>query len=375
MMRARKYSMRPGRQATLATAKRPTDLSAMRLPSGVAAALLSAALFGASTPAAKRLLGAVDPWLLAGLLYLGSGIGLAALRCLRRGGRSDEARLRRADLPWLLAAIAAGGVAGPVLLMLGLVRMSAADAALLLNLEGIFTLALAWIVFGEHTDRRIVLGAAAILAGAALLSGAGGPLAFGWGTPLIAGACLAWAIDNNLTRRLSHAEPAQIAMLKGLVAGTTNLALAAAQGAPWPGPGAAAAGLATGFLGYGFSLVLFILALRGLGTARTGAYFSTAPFIGALLAVLFLDDPVTPQLLGAAALMAIGLYLHLAERHAHEHVHEPLVHEHRHVHDEHHQHAHGPDDPPGEPHSHVHAHTRLVHSHPHYPDLHHRHRH
>jgi drug/metabolite transporter (DMT)-like permease len=348
----------------------------VRFSPGIPYALLSAALFGASTPLAKRLLGEIDPWLLAGLLYLGSGIGLATIRVLRGGGAaSAEAPLRRADLPVLGAVILAGGVLGPLLLMLGLARTTASSAALLLNLEGVFTLALAWLVFHENVDRRIALGAATILLGAALLSAEGGGVALGWGAPLVAGACLAWAVDNNLTRKLSGADPVQIAMLKGLVAGGTNLALAAAHGAAWPGTLATMAAGIAGLAGYGLSLVLFILALRGLGTARTAAYFSTAPFIGAVLAVALLGEPVTARLAAAAALMAIGLYLHLAERHEHEHEHEPLVHEHRHVHDAHHQHAHALGDPPGEPHTHVHAHARLVHRHPHYPDLHHRHRH
>jgi drug/metabolite transporter (DMT)-like permease len=340
---------------------------------GVPIALLSAALFGASTPLAKLLLGRVDPWLLAGLLYLGSGVGLAVLRLCRRAG---EAPLRRADLPWLAGAVASGGIIGPLLLMTGLARTSAASAALLLNLEGVLTLALAWLVFRENVDRRILAGAAAILAGAAVLSWQGGAIAGDAGALAIAGACLAWAVDNNMTRKLSAADPVAIASVKGLAAGAINLALAllVAQDA-WPGRDFVLAAGVIGFLGYGVSLALFVLALRHLGAARTGTYFATAPFIGAVLAVLLLGDAVTPRLGAAAVLMAIGLFLHLTERHEHEHAHEPLVHEHRHVHDEHHQHEHGPDVAPGESHSHVHAHPRLVHRHPHYPDIHHRHGH
>ena len=352
------------------------DRTALTGP-GASMAMASAALFGASTPFAKLLLGAVDPWLLAGLLYLGSGIGLALVRLARRplGIGATEAPLRRADAPWLLLVVLAGGVAGPVLLMFGLARTSAADAALLLNLEGLATMAIAWVVFRENVDRRILLGALAILAGAALLSWQGGPAGVGWGALLIAGACLAWGIDNNLTRKLSGADPVQIAMLKGLAAGTVNLGLALARGAVLPAPDALLGAGLIGFLGYGVSLTLFVLALRHLGTARTGAYFSTAPFIGGAVAVALFGQPVTLRLLGAALLMAIGITLHLIERHEHEHVHEEMVHEHAHVHDAHHQHAHGPGDPSGEPHVHAHRHTRLVHTHPHYPDLHHRHGH
>jgi drug/metabolite transporter (DMT)-like permease len=345
---------------------------------GAAFALLSAALFGASTPLAKILLGQVDPWLLAGFLYLGAGVGLATVQIGRAalGLERAEAALRRADIPWLAAVVLSGGIVGPVLLMLGLALTPASSAALLLNLEGIFTLAIAWTVFRENVDRRIAIGAAAILCGAALLSwDPGGSFGVSWGVLAIAGACLAWAIDNNLTRKLSNADPLQITTIKGLVAGSVNLALALAQGTTVPGAAAVLGAGLVGFLGYGVSLVLFVLALRHLGTARTGAYFSSAPFIGAVVAIVVLGDAVTPILLLAAALMALGVYLHLTERHEHEHEHEPLVHEHRHVHDEHHQHVHEPGDAAGEPHVHVHAHARLVHRHPHFPDLHHRHTH
>lgn len=339
---------------------------------GAPLALASAVLFGASTPIAKLLLGGVSPWMLAGLLYLGSGLGLAMLHV---GWRRAEAPLRRSDLPWLAGVVLAGGVIGPGLLLAGLSLTAASTASLLLNLEGIATMAIAWLWFRENVDRRILSGAVAILSGALLLSWQGGPEGLGWGAVAIAGACLAWGVDNNLTRKLSAADPVQIAMTKGLVAGATNLALATAAGAPWPTLSATIGAGVVGFLGYGVSLVLFVLGLRYLGTARTSAYFSTAPFIGAVLSIVLIGEAVTAQLVLAAALMGVGLYFHLVERHEHEHLHEEMEHEHRHVHDEHHQHAHGPADPPGEPHTHRHRHARLRHSHPHYPDLHHRHEH
>jgi drug/metabolite transporter (DMT)-like permease len=343
---------------------------------GIILALASAILFGASTPFAKLLLGAASPWMIAGLLYLGAGLGLATVQLSRRSLRLPviEAPLRAPDLPWLALVIAAGGVAGPLLLMFGLARTQAAGASLLLNLEGLATMGIAWLVFRENVDRRLLLGAFAILAGAALVSWQS-HATFQWGAPLIAGACLCWGIDNNLTRKLSSADPVQIAMLKGLVAGSVNLALAHLDGAALPSIGIILAAGFVGFLGYGVSLVLFVLGLRHLGAARTGAYFSLAPFIGALLAVLLLHDPLTVRLLGAGLLMALGLWLHLAERHEHDHAHEAMAHEHRHRHDEHHQHQHGPGDPAGEPHMHTHLHAPLTHRHPHYPDLHHRHRH
>ena len=345
---------------------------------GAPAALASAALFGASTPLAKLLLGGgVDPWLLAGLLYLGSGLGLGLIHIGRGllGIPAPEAPLRRGDLPWLALVVLSGGAVGPVLLMVGLSQTPASSAALLLNLEGLATLVIAWVVFRENVDRRLLIGAMAILVGAVLLSWQGGPAGFGLGALAIAGACLAWGVDNNLTRKLSSADPVQIAAIKGVVAGTVNLALAFWRGAHVPALGSLAAAGVVGFFGYGVSLVLFVLALRDLGTARTGAYFSTAPFLGAALALAIFREPVTVQLVAAAALMGVGVYFHLSERHEHDHLHEALDHEHRHVHDEHHQHAHAPNDPPNAPHTHWHHHAPMRHKHPHYPDLHHRHGH
>jgi drug/metabolite transporter (DMT)-like permease len=343
---------------------------------GVPLALASAILFGVSTPVAKALLGEVQPVVLAGLLYLGSGVGLWTLRRIVGSRRTaNEPTLQRGDAPVLAFIVVLGGMAGPLLLMIGLAATPASTASLLLNLEGVFTLGIAWVVFRENVDLRIGAGAAAILGAAVLLSWSAGPEAVSWRSLSIAGACLAWAIDNNLTRKLSNADPVQLAMIKGLGAGALNAALGMMVGAQWPQISAALAAGAVGLLGYGVSLVCFILALRHLGTARTGAYFSVAPFVGAIVAVAALGESITPRFLVAAALMAAGLYLHVTERHEHEHVHEPMAHEHRHVHDAHHQHAHAPGDPAGEPHTHWHEHSRLVHSHPHYPDMHHRHHH
>lgn len=341
---------------------------------GIVYALAAAVLFGASTPLAKWLLGnGLDPWLLAGLLYGGAGIGLGVVYLLR-GRHATEASLQRRDLPWLALVVLFGGIAGPVLLMYGLARTSAASASLLLNLEGLATLTIAWLVFREHVDRRLLLGAMAILCGATLLSYQG-TSGFGIGTLAIAAACLAWGIDNNLTRKISAADPLQIAAAKGLVAGLINIGLAVSQGAQWPSVLHSLEAAVIGFFGYGVSVVAFVLALRKLGTARTGAYFSTAPFVGALLAIGLLGENWSAVLLVSAALMGFGVYLHLTEHHEHDHAHEALEHGHRHVHDEHHQHVHGPDDPPGEPHLHLHRHAPLAHRHPHYPDIHHRHGH
>jgi drug/metabolite transporter (DMT)-like permease len=344
---------------------------------GASLALSAAALFGVSTPLAKLLLGEIDPWMLAALLYLGSGLGLGAYRLAgpRAAGRA-EAPLTRRDWRWLGAAILAGGVVGPVCLMLGLTQTQAATASLLLNLEGVATALIAWFVFRENFDARIALGMAAIVAGAAVLSWQGTAAMGGLAGPLyVTAACVAWAIDNNLTRKVALSDPVEIAMWKGLIAGAVNLALALGQGAKLPEVGAALAAGLVGLSGYGISIALFVVALRHVGTARTGAYFSTAPFLGAVVAVLWLGDAMTLQLALAGGLMTVGVWLHLTERHAHEHEHAVLDHSHRHSHDAHHRHEHEPGVEPGEPHTHWHHHGPLRHAHPHFPDAHHTHRH
>jgi drug/metabolite transporter (DMT)-like permease len=344
---------------------------------GVAEALLAAVLFGISTPVAKGLTSRASAQIVAGLLYVGSGIGLGALWLSRRTtARVSEAALTRRDVPWLAGSVLFGGIIAPLALMAGLTRTPASASALLLNLEGVFTALLAWVIFAENVDRRIALGMLAIVAGGAALSWQG-RLAWGGMTgPLfVVCACAAWAIDNNLTQRISAGDPVQVAAIKGAVAGTVNLTIGLALGGALPEGRVTSVALAVGFLCYGVSLVFFVLALRSLGAARTAAYFSLAPFVGAASGLLFWHDPVTPLFVVAAGLMAIGLWLHLTERHDHVHVHTPMTHSHRHVHDEHHRHEHGPDDPAGEPHTHVHSHQALTHRHAHFPDIHHRHGH
>lgn len=339
---------------------------------GVLAALTAAVLFGAGTPLAKQLLSTVSPWLLAGLLYLGSGAGLALYRLLTRAAAVN---LPRNELLWLIGAITAGGIVAPVLLMLGLTAMPASGASLLLNAEGVFTALLAWFAFKENFDRRIALGMMVIVAGAAILSWPGEARFTGlWPTLAILGACFAWGIDNNLTRKVSLTDATWIAAVKGLVAGAVNLSLAFALGATLPPLANLAAALLVGFFAYGVSLALFVIGLRHLGTARTGAYFSIAPFLGAVLAVI-MGDAVTLPLILAGLLMAIGIWLHLTEQHEHQHIHDELEHDHVHIHDEHHHHSHDFPIVTGVPHKHRHQHRPITHSHPHFPDAHHRHKH
>lgn len=345
-------------------------IAAVRRP-GVAAALTAALLFGAGTPLAKALLRDADPWLLAGLLYIGAGLGLLIWRTARRAPRG---RLPRADLPWLVAAVVCGGIIAPVLLMAGLAGMPATGASLLLNAEAVFTALIAWLVFRENVDRKVAAGMALIVAGAVVLSwpGPGARFAGAWPTVAVLGACLLWAVDNNLTRRVSHADATWVAMVKGLAAGSANLALAVVvRGQAPPGAAVALAAMVVGFAAYGASLALFVVGLRTLGTARTGAYFSVAPFFGATLAIALLGEPLTLRLLAAGALMAVGVWLHLAEQHRHRHSHAALVHDH-------------PYDPADPHHTDVsatvggtagHRHPAVTHEHPHYPDIHHRHSH
>ncbi|CBY27046.1 DMT family transporter [Yersinia enterocolitica] len=339
---------------------------------GVLAALTAAVLFGAGTPLAKQLLNTVSPWLLAGLLYLGSGVGLALYRLITRPA---AVKLPRNELWWFIGAITAGGIIAPVLLMIGLTGMPASGASLLLNAEGVFTALLAWFAFKENFDRRIALGMIVIVAGAAILSWPGEARFAGlWPTLAILGACFAWGIDNNLTRKVSLTDATWIASVKGLVAGVVNLALAFTLGATLPPLPNLAGALLVGFFAYGVSLALFVIGLRHLGTARTGAYFSIAPFLGAALAVA-MGDAVTIPLIVAGLLMAIGIWLHLTEQHEHRHHHDDLLHEHKHLHDEHHQHSHDFPVNADIPHKHPHQHQPMEHSHPHFPDSHHRHKH
>ena len=348
----------------------------MKIMSPAALALGSALLFGASTPLAKLLVGDVHFMMLAALLYLGSGVGLAVLIMVDRAVRPGKAIALPDRAGWIAfaLAIAAGGVAAPVAFVAGLARMPAAGASLLLNLESVFTALMAWLVFRENYDARIAAGMALIVAGGLVMAlGADAGLGASFGPLLIGAACMLWAIDNNLMRKASNADARVVSCIKGVVAGSTNLAIALAVGAPWPTTTKALSAATLGLFSYGVSFMLFVVALRELGAARTGAYYSTAPFFGAALAIALLHEPITFQLLTAAPLMAIGVWLHLTERHSHRHEHAALHHSHRHVHDDHHQHDHAAGEDGHEPHSHAHDHEPLVHEHPHAPDLHHRH--
>lgn len=342
-------------------------------------AILAALLFGASTPLAKLLLKSIDPAILAGTLYFGAGIGLSILLLFQKSVRqiSTEASLKRQDWFWLMLATAFGGIAGPIFLMEALDKTQASTVSLLLNLECVFTALCAWFIFKEHFVSRIVLGMVIIVAGGMVLAWPSHMDASLKGIELISMACLCWALDNNLTRKIAYASPLQIALLKTLIAGSVIIIVMILKVPNLYHLPIALLILTAivGFFGYGLSLFYFVLALRFIGTARTSAYFSIAPFIGAAIAFILLHEPLTWQILVAGILMGLGVWLHLTEEHDHEHYHPALAHEHLHVHDDHHQHEHSANDPPGEPHLHWHVHEPMRHKHPHYPDIHHQHEH
>ena len=339
---------------------------------GVLATLTAALLFGAGTPFAKLLLNTVNPWLLAGLFYAGSGIGLTLYRYLRK---VPAVKLPRHEKLWFAGAIVSGGIIAPVLLMFGLTKMPASGASLLLNAEGVFTALLAWFAFKENFDRRIALGMFAIIAGAIVLSWQEDASFAGlWPSLALLSACFAWGIDNNLTRKVSLSDTTWIASIKGLVAGSVNLTLAFMLGASFPSLPNLIGAMVVGFFAYGVSLALFVVGLRHLGTARAGAYFSVAPFVGAVIALAF-GEPLTLPLVLAGVLMALGIWLHLTEHHEHEHLHTELEHIHEHTHDEHHQHPHDTPITHGIKHNHQHQHSILTHIHDHFPEDHHQHEH
>lgn len=341
-------------------------------------AIAAAILFGFTTPVAKLLSSNMSPQMLAGLFYAGSGIGLLTIYGLIHQLNPNHVNsnpVSRTDLPWLAGAILFGGVLAPVLLMHGLLSTPASMASLLLNLESVLTALIAWFIFHEHVDRRIMVGMLCIVLGGLVLSWPKELVNLPWGAIAIAAACACWAIDNNLTRKIAASDALQVVGIKGMVAGMINLSMALMLGSSLPAASEGIIAAMIGLAGYGISLVLFVIALRHIGTARTGAYFSVAPFIGAAISLLWLHEQPNPLFWIAAALMAVGIWLHLTEQHAHEHHHGETEHQHSHVHDEHHQHTHSFEWSGERPHVHPHRHAPLTHSHAHFPDLHHDHDH
>ncbi|MBI5549465.1 MAG: DMT family transporter [Deltaproteobacteria bacterium] len=341
---------------------------------GLLYGVASAATFGVTAPLAKLLLGTTSPLALAGLLYGGGGLGLTLASLLRRS-TDREARLRLADAPWLLGAIALGGIAGPVLMLVGFERTSGISGALLLNLEVPLTVLVATWFFREHLGRRGLVAVALIVAGAMVLAR---PTSDGktdmLGALCVLGACLCWGIENNLMQRLSARDPWAVARTKMLAASAFNLLLASMTERGLPEPRSIGFALAAGAVGYGASNVLVLRAMRELGAARQAALFATAPFLGAVAAIPILGEWPGTLTGVAAALMAAGVALMAVERHHHRHQHEALAHDHAHSHDDpHHDHVHEPSFTGS--HAHPHQHQALAHEHEHLPDAHHRHLH
>ena len=352
------------------------------LNTGPVYALVSAALFGVSPVFAKLVIGKMSPILLAGLLYLGSGVALAPLLIAQKLPVMAAIRgLSRAQKRKLFGAIVSGGILAPLCLTYGIQKGTAFEVSVLLNLESVATTLIAWILFKEHVGRAVWTGKALLVVGGLLISV--GPLFasdqpdaahFSVSSLLILGACAFWGVDNNLTRDIEDLPPTLLATLKGISAGLFNVLLALSLGAGICHAGQVAGAMIIGAASYGISLVLFIRSLRHIGTSRTSTYFAVGPFFGMIFSVLLLGDRPHVYQWTAALIMALGLWSLFKEFHEHSHLHEPRRHAHPHVHDEHHQHGHDGINLT-EPHDHDHAHEALEHAHPHYPDIHHRHGH
>ena len=339
----------------------------------VAIALASALLFGASTPLSKLLLDQVSPFQLAGFLYLGAALGVspfaARQRVFHRLVRLDRANARR-----LIGAALLGGMAGPVLLLLGLQLASAASVSLWLNLELVATAVLGAALFRDQLSGRAWAGAGTVVVAALLLSWEGQSAGILPGL-LVALACVCWGFDNHFTSLIDGLTPQETTLWKGLAAGTTNLFIGLWVSSWIATPLAATAALGLGVISYGASIVLYIAAAQNIGATRGQLVFSAAPFFGVLLSVALLGEPFGTIQLVATAILVVGLFLLLQEGHTHRHSHPALVHEHWHRHnDGHHLHNH-PKLPAWIGHVHPHRHEALEHEHPHLPDVHHRHTH
>ena len=335
---------------------------------GVMRCSLAAALFGIAAPAASRLAGDMSAFTLAGLLYLGAAIAVVPLIGRVRPTRQAVRR----GAPRLATAVVLGGAVGPVLFAVGLSHAPAATASLLLNLELVFTTVLAFFVFREHIGRRVVIGTILVVVAGVTLAWSGNA-DLRWGALFIAGACFCWGVDNNVPANLDELAPAHITLVKGVIAGSANLAIGLALGGAPAGWSILGALLVGGF-GYGASITLWVAGARDLGAARGQLVFATAPFVGALVAWTVFADPLRGREVVSLVIAAVGVSFVLHSDHLHEHHHAAIEHDHEHVHDDgHHDHMH-PGEMPTR-HQHVHSHEALVHAHPHVPDLHHRHDH
>lgn len=344
--------------------------------SGALLALISAVLFGVSPVLIKLVSGGLPPVLMAGILYLGSGIGLLGFRFLRREPifQTLLALPKKVKLQ-LAGAIICGGIFAPLCLTYGIFYSSAFQVSALLNMETVATTLIAGFIFREHISGRVWAGKVLVVIGAVLISMTGkADAVFSFSSLFIIGACIFWGLDNNITRDIEELPPSLLAGFKGLIAGLFNIVLALSLKQTAAGLLNLSIVLGIGAVSYGLSLVFFVYALRKIGASRTSTYFAAGPFIGMLAAVVFLGERPDFFHWAAGFLMLIGIWVLYLEHHEHEHTHEEMEHSHTHVRDEHHQHDHDGTEGP-EPHEHLHKHTRLTHTHPHLPDIHHRHQH
>jgi drug/metabolite transporter (DMT)-like permease len=335
-------------------------------------ALLAAVLFGLSTPLVQHAGQGLGAFTTAALLYAGAAAAALAMRL----PPEREARLRRSDLPRMVAMAGFGAVLGPVALAWGLQRTSGSSASLMLTLEALFTALLAWRLYGETMDRRVGAAMLFLLAGGVALvleQGSAGGVRL-TGLLAVLAATAAWGVDNTLSRGVAERDPGQVVLVKSALGACATTALAWLLAEPLPSLSAAGALLAIGATGYGLSLRLYLLAQRAFGAGRTGSVFAFAPFIGALGAFVLGSRTGTWLLALGGVLMLVGVVLHLFESHGHEHNHGALEHEQAHTHDDgHHLHTH--DVMPAGQHSHWHRHEPMRHAHAHVPDAHHLHPH
>jgi drug/metabolite transporter (DMT)-like permease len=339
----------------------------------VAAGILAALLFGAATPASKALLNGLHPQTLAGLLYLGAAIGMLPLGLKDRPFLWPWHAERRTFL-LLAGAVAMGGIAGPLLILMGLRTVSAGSASLWLNLEFVATVLLGHFMFRDYLTMRGWVAAAGTLFAAVVLVGTEGT-AVVFPVLLIALGCVCWGFDNHFTALIDGIPPSQVTLWKGCVAGTFNLVAGVAVTAAVGSTVLVLLALGVGAVSYGFSITLYVTAAQGLGATRSQMLFSSAPFFGLLLSVTVLGEAFTGAQVAAAVCMLLALVVLFSERHSHVHRHAAKLHRHRHRHDDgHHDHPHDGLDKSVN-HVHEHEHEPGEHAHEHWPDLHHRHDH
>lgn len=339
-------------------------------------ATLSAVLFGISPVLCKLVIGEMSPALLAGLLYLGSGIGLQILLLFqRRNSLQEVLKLSLQHRIKLLGATMSGGVIAPLCLTYGIKYGNATEVTLLLNLETVATTAIAWLVFKEYIGARVWLSKALILVAAVIvIVKSEGGFDFSISGILVVLACIFWGIDNNLTRDVEELSSTVLASVKGFAAGIFTILLAMLFSSGAATAAQVGGSLLIGSLSYGLSLVLFVEALRKIGSARTATFFAIGPFVGTLMSIVLLGERPSGSYWFAVSLMLAGVFLLYNEVHRHLHTHEALSHSHKHLHDEHHRHTHEGGETV-DAHEHSHIHDVIIHSHGHWPDIHHRHSH